>query len=150
MTVVPILGQNEFVSQWVANQPPFDAVLGFGNCTAIGWSIDGVLVAGTVFHNYDKKAGIIELSSASKDPRWLSRDTLRLMFSYPFDQLDCQMVVLRVAEKNDRMRGIAKRFGFTEYIIPRLRGRSEAECVQTLTYEQWAASPFAPSLRKAA
>ncbi len=150
MTVIPIIGQSAVVAQWVANQKPFNPELGFGNCTAIGWSIDGVMVAGTVFHNYDKAAGVIELSSASKDPRWLSRETIRLMFSYPFDQLGCQMVVLRVSEKNARMRGIAKRFGFTEYIIPRLRGRSEAECVQTLTYEQWASSPFAPTLRKAA
>jgi RimJ/RimL family protein N-acetyltransferase len=150
MKVRAMIGQNELVAQWVANHKPFNPQLGFGNCTAIGWCIDDNLIAGTVYHNYDRVSGVIELSSASDDPRWLTRDTIRLMFSYPFDQLNCQMVVLRVAESNTRMRKIAKKFGFTEYLIPRLRGRSEAECVQTYTVEQWLQSPFAQPMRKAA
>lgn len=150
MNVRPVLGQNEFVAQWVANHKPFDPSLGFGACTAIGWAKDDRLIAGTIYHNYDRISGVIELSSVADDPRWLTRDVIGLMFSYPFDQLKCQMVVLRVAETNQRMRQIARKFGFSEYLIPRLRGRSEAECIYTFTAEQWAESPYSSKLRKAA
>lgn len=133
----PVYGQNELVARFVASIPPFDPARGFGNCTAIGWDEDGVLIGGTVYHNYDPVAGVIELSTASKSARWLTRTTLKAMFAYPFEQLGCQMIVLRVAETNTRMRNIAKRFGFNEYVIPRLRGRAEADCIYTLTVEQW-------------
>lgn len=142
MKVIPIIGHNAEIAQWVANHPPFNAEWGFGNCTAIGWMANDKLIGGTVYNHYDKGSGVIELSSASDDPRWLTRDTINTMFSYPFDQLKCQMVVIRVSEFNDRMRGIAQRFGFDEYVIPRLRGRDEDECVYTLTAEQWMESPF--------
>jgi len=137
-----LTGQNEAVAQWVANHPPFDPKRGFGACTAIGWVKDDKLIAGSVYSNYDPVAAVIEISSASIDPRWLTSETINLMFSYPFDQLGCQMVVLRVSEKNDRMRRIANKFGFDEYLIPRLRGKDEADCIYTLTDDQWHASRF--------
>lgn len=40
------------------------------------------------------------------------------MFGYPFDEIDCQMAVLRVSEENAGMVSIARRFGFTSYRIP--------------------------------
>ncbi len=66
---------------------------------------------------------------------------LKAMFGYPFDQLGCQMVVLRVSERNAVMTGIAKRFGFTSHRIPRLRGRDEAEILFTLTDDEWRSHP---------
>lgn len=141
-SVRPLIGHNALVAEWVASQPPFDASRGFGNCTAIGWVKDDTLIAGSVYSNYDRQAAVIEISSASIDPRWLTSDTINFMFSYPFDQLGCQMVVLRVSEKNQRMRRIATKFGFVEHLIPRLRGRDEDECVYTLTAEQWHDSRF--------
>lgn len=137
-----ILEDKERVGRFVASIPPFDSSRGWGEFAAIGYEIDGNLVAGSIFNNWDPKAGVIEISSASVDPRWLTRKSILGMFDFPFNQLGCQLVVLRVAEKNDRMRSIAKRFGFSEYIIPRLRGRNEDECLYTLTVEQWHAKGF--------
>lgn len=100
--------------------------------------VDGeTVVAGVVYHNYYPEGGVIELSSASDDKRWLARPVVKAMFGYPFDQLGCQMVILRVSERNTGMVRIAERFGFTAYRIPRLRGRDEAEIIFTLTEETW-------------
>jgi len=76
---------------------------------------------------------------ASVDTRWLSRRSFVAMFGFVFNQLGCQTAVIRVSERNARMLSIARRFGFTEYLIPRLRGRDEAETVCTFTVEQWRA-----------
>lgn len=137
-----VIGQDDRVARFVASIPPFDPSRGFGLCTAIGWAEDGELIGGTVFHNYDGKSGVIELSTAALSARWLTRKSLQLMFGYPFSQLHCQMVVLRVSERNARMRAIARRYGFDEFIIPRLRGRNENECIYTLTDDQWQAHPL--------
>lgn len=96
------------------------------------------LVAGTLYHNWQPSEGVIELTSASTTPRWLQRPIIKAMFSLPFDRLDVRLTVLRVSEKNRVMRSIARRFGFSETIIPRLRGPDEAECVYTLSAQEWA------------
>jgi RimJ/RimL family protein N-acetyltransferase len=100
------------------------------------------LVAGTLYHNWQPEAGVIELTSASLDKRWLTRPVVRSMFRLPFDVLSCQMVVLRVSERNKRMIRIARSFGFSETLIPRLRGRDEAEYIFFYTDDQWRTSPY--------
>lgn len=131
--------RNRMLAEWAG------AILGHpvsGPCTTMG-VLDGAdLIAVVVFHNWSRRAGIIELSAASTTPRWLTRPVLRAMFGYPFLQLQAQLVALRVSERNERMIGIALRFGFTGYRIPRLRGPDEAEIILTLTVEDWRANGF--------
>lgn len=110
-------------------------------CT-MGVFQDGELVAGTVYHNYHETSGVIELTSASLHKRWLTKPVIRAMFWLPFTRLGCQLVVLRVSERNKRMVKIAKSFGFKEFLIPRLRGRDENEYIFTLTDDQWKASKY--------
>lgn len=141
-----IYGENELVSQWVANHIP-GCARGWSNATAIGVADESGIIGGSVFHGWNPEAGVIEISSASTSPRWWSRSMMHAVFSYPFDQLQCQLVVLRVSETNAHMLDIAKRLGFKRYTIPRLRGRNEAECILCLTDDQWRASRFS---RKAA
>ena len=114
---------------------------GFADFTTMGVLQDDVLVAGVVFHNYAPEAGVIELSAASTSKRWLARPVLRAMFGYPFDEIGCQIVVLRVSERNSGMIAIAGRFGFSPHRIPRLRGRAEAEIIFTLTDNDWRNHP---------
>lgn len=114
---------------------------GFADFTTMGVEEEGVLVAGVVFHNYAPEAGVIELSAASINKRWLMRPVLKAMFGYPFDEVGCQVVVLRVSERNAGMIAIAERFGFMPHHIPRLRGRDEAEIIFTLTDNNWRAHP---------
>ena len=98
---------------------------------------DGRLIAGTVYHNYHPKEGVIELSSGSLSKRWLTRQVIRAMFEMPFERLGCQLIVLRVSERNTSMCQIARKFGFDEVHIPRLRGRNEGEYIFTLTDDAW-------------
>lgn len=103
---------------------------------------DGDLIAGTLYHNYYPDYGIIELSSASISKRWLTKTVINAMFWLPFERLSCQMVVLRVSERNEPMIAIARKFGFEETFIPRLRGRDEGEFIFTLTEEAWKESKY--------
>lgn len=114
---------------------------GFADFTTLGVTEEGRLVAGVVYHNYSPEAGVVELSAAATSKGWLTRPVLKAMFGYPFDEIDCQMAVLRVSEENAGMVSIARRFGFTSYRIPRLRGREEAEIIFTLTDNDWRAHP---------
>ncbi len=103
---------------------------------------DGNLVAGLVFHNFYPESQVIEVTGAAISPRWAQRGVLREVFRYVFERAGCQMAVSRTAVSNGRVRKLWKALGATETIIPRLRGRDEAECIITLTDDGWAASKF--------
>lgn len=100
------------------------------------------LIAGVLFHNWHRDEAVMELSAASTSRRWLTRPVLKAMFAFPFEGCGCQMVVLRVSEQNAVMRRIARAYGFSEFTIPRLRGRDEAECILTLTDDGWRGNGF--------
>ncbi|MFG6591284.1 hypothetical protein [Sulfitobacter sp. 1A12157] len=114
----------------------------FGNCvTATVLTENDALAAIIVFHNYCPDAAVIEISAAAVTPRWAQRSVLREAFGYAF--ANCQMVVSRTSAENATVRKLWKAFGADEVVIPRLRGRDEAECIITLTDDAWAASKFA-------
>lgn len=136
-----VFGLDKQVHDWVANQLGQSGFAGYF-MAAIGVFENGQMIGGTVFHNYYPKEGVIEMSSAAVSPQWLGRRMIRAIFSYVFDLLECQMVVMRVSADNSRMTNIARSFGFNSYTIPRLRGRSEDEIIFTLTDDQWRSSPF--------
>lgn len=115
---------------------------GFDKASAIGYVLDDELIGGTIFHNFSPEAGVVELTTASTNPRWLTRETMHAMFSIPFDQWGCQMIILRVAEDNDRMVKIAKRYGFDGVLIPRLGGREKGVWIFTLTDDAWRQNRF--------
>lgn len=117
--------------------------LGFGNAVALGVFDENYQLAGaTVFHNWEPKAGVIEMSSASVSKRWLSRAVLQRIFDYVFDDCGCQMAVMRVSERNTAMVRIARAYGFSEVLIPHLRGKNHAEYIFTFTEDDWLASRF--------
>lgn len=140
-----LYGHNEAVAAWVAAHIP-GCERGFDRPVSIGVLEGERLIGGTVFHNWNPEAGVIEMSSAGTSPRWLGRKMLKAIFGYVFDQVGCQLVVMRVSERNSRMIEIAERFGFDGHLIPRLRGRDEAEWIFTLTDDQWRQHPLARSM----
>ncbi|HKY52807.1 MAG TPA: GNAT family N-acetyltransferase [Anaerolineales bacterium] len=103
---------------------------------------DRFILGASVLHNWYPETGIVEITSFSESPRWMSRKMINAVFGYAFDTLKCQMVVLRVSEINTRMINIAKGLGFEGYLIPRLRGKNEAEWIFCLTDDDWARSPY--------
>lgn len=106
---------------------------------SMGVHVDGSLVGGTLYHNWYSAHGVVELTSASLDPRWLTRPVIRAMFFLPFQLLDCQACVLRVRSDNARMIKIARKFGFDEHVIPRLFGRDVDMHVFVMTDDAWRA-----------
>lgn len=133
---------NANLAAWVGQKLFGDKARGFGPCTTMAVFDEQELLGVMVFHNYESAAGIIEVSGAANDPRWLTRPVLRQMFAFPFDELGCQMVVMRVSETNARLMRILTAYGFQSYRIPRLRGRNEDEIVFTLTDDRWRNNGF--------
>lgn len=138
----PVYDQDEAVARMVASLIP-DAVRGFGDdFTAIGVDHGGVLVGGFIFHNWSPEAGVIEISYAGTDRRWLTRRTLYAAFSYVFDGIDCQMAIARTPASFKHAVRIARAYGFNQVTIPRLFGRDEDGIVSTLTVEAWRRNGF--------
>lgn len=136
-----VFGADQNVGKWIADQLGYEGFAGYF-MAAIGVFDGNQIIGGTAFHNYYPKEGVIEMTSACTDSRWLTRRMIRAIFAYVFDLLECQMVVMRVSVNNTVMLNIAERFGFNLYTIPRLRGRSEGEVICTLTDDQWRSSRF--------
>lgn len=127
------------VAKWVADRIP--------GCTR-GWDnfvslrvFRGETIGGVVYHDWNPEHQTMCMSAAGGDG-WLTRPVLYAMHDYPFNQAGCQMVVLQTSEHNHVMRRIAKAYGYTETLIPRLRGRDEAEAILTLTDDAWRSSRF--------
>ena len=141
-----IYGQEDLISQFVAQLVPHCA-RGFGPCRTMGVIGEGgKLIAGLVYHNYDPEAGIIEISGAAVDPRWLSAQVLQAMFEYPFVRCDCQMVCMRVRADNERLLRQLATVDFVFHRLPRLFGRAHDGVVCTLTDDDWLNNRF--SLRR--
>lgn len=143
-----VYGHDEAVARFVAQLIPH-CQRGFGpNIKAIG-VIDGDhLIAGIIYHNWDPEAGIIEISGAALPGKaWLSRETLRRMFQYPFLECGCQMVCQRTPADNEVLLGVLARYGYTFIKFPRLFGRDRDGVICHLTYEAWAANKFNRRLR---
>lgn len=132
----------DLVARWAANIIWPGKGRDFGNCQAMAVMDGDQLIAGVIFHNYEPDSGVIEISTGSTSKRWLTRETLRVMFAMPFVDWGLQAVVLRVSDHDKPMHRMLKAYGFDHYRIPRLRGRDEAENVFVLTDEAWAGNKF--------
>lgn len=100
------------------------------------------LMACILYNNWQPEAGVIEMHGATTSARWLTRPVLAEMFAYPFEQLGCQTVVMRVSANDRRLARILKAYGFHRHLIPRLRGRHEDEVLYTLTDDDWRLNGF--------
>lgn len=127
------------VEDLVPHAGPFPST----TCTSLGVYRAGELIAGFVFHNYDPKAGLIEVSGASTRPgAWGSRHVVNVAMNYVFDTCGCQMLYARQHIENEAARQGWKRLGADEVVIPRLMGRDTVGTLLTLTDDQWMASKY--------
>lgn len=137
MSVSLLTNEPERVREWVAAHIP-DCSRGWPNDYAIGVVNDNDhLIGGSVFHDWSPEHRVIEMSSAATSPRWINRTTLKGLFWYPFDYLECRLVVMRVHPENMVMRSIAKRLGSKEYVIDDLRADGVPETIYTLSKQAW-------------
>ena len=136
-----VVGQNEAVAQFVMSLVP-ECRRGWQTYTTIGFVLDGSLIGGTVYHDYEPDWGVIQMSSAATSPRWLTRETLRAIFGFPFNELNCRNVVMRVSSLNTRMCSIAERFGFSKFSLPDLRAEGEDDVIYLLSRKAWEEGKF--------
>ena len=134
-----IYGHNDVVSSFVASLIPAARNRGFGRCSTIGViNDDGDLIAGIVYHNWNPEAGVIELSGAAlPGSNWLTRETLKHMYRYPFLQIGCQMVMQMTAEEDERTLRQLAAFNYSFILIPRILGPDKNGVVCLLTREAW-------------
>ena len=116
----------------------------FGACTALGvLDQNGVLIAGVVYHHWFRALGTIEMAMAAL-PRsgWLTRETLRRMYDYPFLQLGCQLVQSwQSAEDTANIRQL-EAYGYSFVRIPRFYGRNLDGILCQLTDDAWRNNKF--------
>lgn len=139
-----VYGHDDIVAKFVSDQIPSMRRRGFGACRALGMiEDDGKLVAGLVYHNFDPESGVIEMSGAAlPGHQWLTRETVRRMYQYPFLQCGCQLVLMRVAADNERLLRQLAALNYAFTTIPRLLGRDRDAVLCQLTREAWEANKF--------
>jgi RimJ/RimL family protein N-acetyltransferase len=139
-----VYGQDTIVSRFVASMIPQVGWRGFGNCKAIGViDAEGRLIAGLVYNNWNPDAGTIDINGAALPGKlWLTRETIRHMFEYPFGQCGCQMVIMKVLADHERLLRQLAAYDFTFVAVPRLYGRDRDGVICTLTVEDWANNRF--------
>jgi RimJ/RimL family protein N-acetyltransferase len=76
----------------------------------LGVVIGGELVAAMAVGG--KERGNVEITFAADSPKWATRDTIRRMMAWPFDQLDCHRVTTRIAASNKRAIRFNEGIGF--------------------------------------
>jgi hypothetical protein len=138
-----IYGHDVAVADFVRQLIPSCRARGFGNCRTIGIVDGGMLIAGLVYHNFDPDAGVIEISGAALPGEpWMTRETLKRMYQYPFLGCRCQMVINRVPAEDERQLYMLLRFGYSLIKVPRGLGRDKDLVIATLTREDWENNKF--------
>jgi len=144
-----VYDHSEIVAHFVAQLIPSCRTRGFGRNQAIGIVDEaGHLIAGLVYHHYDPDAGVIEISGAAlPGKQWLTRETLRHMYGYPFLICDCQMVINRVPADDERQLRMMAAFNYSLIRVPRMLGRDKDGVLGLLTREAWEANKFNQRLK---
>jgi len=99
---------DEMVRSWVSRELDID--VGGDNFRAIGAVLDGRMIAGIVF--YDYQGFMAQCSIATIDPQWCTRSVLKSVFDYAFGHLGCKRLHGACAKKNKKMRNLFDRLGF--------------------------------------
>jgi len=107
-----VSGKDEWVCRWVVDRMPGFTVESLKPCSTIGFVKEGYLIAGAVFNNYRPMAKDIQLTIVADTPLWTSKTSLRAIFNYVFNQLECNRFTVTIAKNNKRARKLAEGVGF--------------------------------------
>jgi len=72
------------------------------------------LIGGVVFDNYRPSAKTVSVSIALDDKRALDRESLRLLFDYGFNQLQCNRMTTMIDSENDKSIKLCSSLGFVQ------------------------------------
>jgi hypothetical protein len=137
-----VYGYDEIVARFVAQLIPSCRERGFPQASKAIGIIKGVeLIAGVVYHNYEPEAGIIEISGAALPGyQWVTRETLKRSYVYPFLTCGVQMIVQRTPAEDERLLGMLAALNYSLIKVPRMFGRDKDGVLCCLTYEAWVES----------
>lgn len=109
-----VYGRDKEIAAWVSwqLQKIGEGSYAFSPFTAIGVARGSRIVAGIIYSNF--RHANLEMTMASTDPRWASRENIRALLAYPFVQLDCRRVTCLVKATNQPVRAFLRRLGFVE------------------------------------
>jgi len=79
---------------------------------ALGWLRDGEIVAGVMYEHYTGAS--IEATIAVAPGAVLVPGFVRVIFDYPFKQLDVNLILISVAESNWKSRNLVEKLGFVK------------------------------------
>lgn len=82
-----------------------------GCAQAVGWSRDGVIVAGVVFDQWNGAQVCMHVASDGSR-KWLNREFLSLCFHYAFEQLKVKRITGLVAASNTQALRFDEHLGF--------------------------------------
>lgn len=98
----------EIIGPWVAQRTGGQWTAGRG--TAIGKLDDcGLLVAGVLYEDWN---GSNIMCHIAGDGNWASRDFLRVIFDYPFNQVGAKRITAPVSSTNVKSINLVTRMGF--------------------------------------
>ncbi len=93
--------------EWVK---PLTGVKDFGKCRTIGFIDNDNLIAVVVYNAQDESN--IGISIATSTPKWCTKTALKLIFGFPFIQLEMNRVTATINENNLKSRSLVERLGF--------------------------------------
>jgi hypothetical protein len=137
-----VYGQDHLIADFVARMTPHVSVR--PNSKAIGvLNNDNELIAGLVYNYALPGAGVMEITIAALPGHlWLTRETVRIMFEYPFLQCGCQMLITFIRASDRRALRQVAAINCALILFPRLYGRDDDGVIARLTKEDWEASKF--------
>lgn len=98
------------VVEWVAKRT--QEFGNFGCAVGIGWARDGELVAGVAYADYNG-VNIVAHIASDGSKRWMTREYLRVIFDYPFNQAHVERITCMIGEGNKDSIRLCEHFGFT-------------------------------------
>lgn len=145
-----VLGADAEVAAWVAAHIPLMQGQAFGPNRAMAVMSDrDEMLGGVVFHNWQPAYRNIEVSFASTGPRWLTRDLIQAILSYPFDALRVQRLTAVTPRQARPARQFLEKFGFRREGLVRHGFGTDDAVISGLLEKEWRASPWSQSRKGA-
>lgn len=135
---------------WCASRIPGTDATGWHiqKAQALGLTIDDKLTACMVVHDYHPAHRNCQISFAASSPRWATKDTIRAMMAYPFNQLRCERLTTIISEHNARSIRFNVGIGFKlEGVMRRGHGDCDSMIFGLMRDEapEWMALAIAPT-----
>lgn len=109
-----VYGHDEYVTDWVRERIPH--VTDFGPAQALG-VLDGDIIAGIVFHDYQPEYRTMQVSMAASSPKWANKGIIKELLSYPFFQLGIQKIWTATPHTSERVIEFNKAIGFKQEAV---------------------------------